>query len=129
MYWERICKRHLETWMNVGRNKPSTPLSNKNKIIQGFLDAKGDGNADAQADLAKEMGSGYRNGVCEAIFAMITTQPDAAHAVTRLSQLRRTVSPDELYVCNTRGRDILMEGLPEYGLASDTTSANKQQHA
>ena len=28
-YLERICKKHVDTWMNIGRDKVTTPLPNK----------------------------------------------------------------------------------------------------
>jgi hypothetical protein len=85
-YLERICERHLETWMIVGCDKVSTSLKNEKEFVRGFLAAADDNDPDAQANLAKEVGFGYRSGVGKAIFASVTTPPDTAHALTQLSQ-------------------------------------------
>ena len=94
-YLERICEKHLDTWMNIGCNKATTLLPNKKELIQGFLAAINDNDLDAQVRLEKEMGFGYRSGVGEAIFAMVTARPEAAHTVTRLSQ--HNVCPYKLH--------------------------------
>ena len=85
-YIERICGKYLNTWMDVERDKARTPLPTKKEFIRGFLSTVGEDNTVAQSGLAKEMGIGYRNGVGEVIFAMITARPDMCHTVTRLSQ-------------------------------------------
>ena len=75
-------------------------VAKQEKIIRGFLAAVGNNDPDAQAQLEKEMGFGYRSGVGKATFAMVTTRPDAAHAVTRLSQ--HSVCPHKLHYAGIR---------------------------
>jgi hypothetical protein len=86
--------------MNIGPEKPGTPLPCKKEFIRGFLAAEGDEDPDAQKRLAKEMGFGYRSGVGEAIFAMVTARPDVAHAITRLSQ--HNVCPHKIHFAGLR---------------------------
>ena len=85
-YLERICEKHLMTWMSTTQVKPTTPLPNRREFIRGFLLAVGSDDETIQKVLADEMGLGYRSGVGESIFALVTARPDIAYAVTRLSQ-------------------------------------------
>ena len=62
--------------------------------------AVGDDDPDVRAQLEKEMSFGYRSGVGEAIFTMVMARPDAAHAVTRLSQ--HNVCLHKLYYAGVR---------------------------
>ena len=138
MYLERVCKRHLDMWMNVRQDTTSTPLQCKMEFIRDFLAAEGIDDPDAQEALAKEMGFGYRSGMGEAIFAMVTAQPDVAHAVTRLSQ--HNVCPHKLhyaslhhllkYLFNIRDDGIyLLASEAQGGSASGCASLDKQQYA
>ena len=95
MYLERVCARHLDTWMQVGQDTVSTPLSYKKEFIRGFLSAEGIADPDTQAALARKMKLGYQSKVGEAFFAMVTARPDVAHTVTRLSQ--HNVCPHKMY--------------------------------
>jgi hypothetical protein len=79
-YIECICAKYLATWVNGGRDKPTTPLPNKKEFICGFLSAVGDDDPLTQHAMAKEMGVGYRSDVGEIIFAMVTARPDLCHA-------------------------------------------------
>ena len=85
-YLERICEKHLMTWMGKTGGPPMTPLPNRKEYIRGFLQAIGSDDETAQKILAEEMGVGYCSGVGEAIFALVAARPDIAYAVTRLSQ-------------------------------------------
>ncbi len=87
-YVERIMEKHLtKTWINVkaAPDQP-TPLSTKQSFLRDFLSAEGDPDSKLQAQLAQSMGFGYRNGIGELIYAMITCRPDLSYGVVRSSQ-------------------------------------------
>ena len=85
-YIEHICAKYQATWMNDKKDKPVIPLPNRKELICGFLAAVGDNDPLAQQEMAKDMGIGYRRGVGEIIFAMVTAHPDLCHAGAWLSQ-------------------------------------------
>ena len=86
-YIERIMSKHLDTWMKT-LSVPArpTPLPTKPSFLKDFLNATGDKDEKAQRALAKEMGFGYRNGIGELIYAMVTCRPDLSYGVVRCSQ-------------------------------------------
>ena len=81
-YIERICEKHLKSWMKMNNISHSpTPLPHKQKMLQDILHAKGDDDPKVQATLAKTNGFGYRNGIGELIYAVITCRPDLLYGV------------------------------------------------
>ena len=89
-YLDRILEKYFTAPINlrvddIGRVKP-TPLPNRPTFQNSFLNAKGDPDPKAQADLAKRMGFGYRNAIGELIYAMVTCRPDLSYSVVRTSQ-------------------------------------------
>ena len=99
-YLERVCERHLDTWMKVGQDTASTPIPCKKECLLGCIATEGIDDLDTQAVLAEEMGFGYRSGVGKAIFTMVTARPDVAHTVTRLSQ--HNVCPHKMHHAGLR---------------------------
>lgn len=95
-YIERICEKHLHNWMNDTRlpTKP-TPLPTRPDFLTGFLGAKGDSNDAVQAELAKKYTFGYRSGIGELIYAMITTRPDISYATVAAAQ--HSACPAEIH--------------------------------
>ena len=76
-YIERICEKNLTSWMKMNNISHSpTPLPHKHKMLQDILHAKGYDDPKVQATLAKINGFGYRNGIGELIYAIITCQTD-----------------------------------------------------
>ena len=86
-YIERIMAKHLASWMTV-KDMPDrpTPLPTRTQFIRTFLSAVGDSDEKKQKALAEKMGFGYRNGIGELIYAMITCRPDLSYAVVRSAQ-------------------------------------------
>ena len=85
-YIEQICRKYVGAWMDVEKDKPMTSLPTKKEFICGFLLTFGDEDSAVQLALSREMGLDCQNRIGEVIFAMITTQPNMYHALTRLSQ-------------------------------------------
>ena len=69
---------------------PTSKLS-----LDGFQTAEGDPNEKVQEALKKQYGFGYRNGIDELIYAMVTCQPDISTTVVRCAQ--RSTCPAEQY--------------------------------
>ena len=72
-----------------------TPLPNKASFMKLFLSSEGNPDEAHQRELAKRMGFGFRNGVGEVIYAMITTRPDASYAIIRAAQ--HSACPHEIH--------------------------------
>ena len=60
-----------------------TPLPNKQSFMRLFLSSLGNPDKKHQSELAKKIGFGFRNGVGEIIYAMITARPDMAYVIVR----------------------------------------------
>ena len=100
-YIERICEKHLKAWMKVNDmpDRP-TPLPTRKQFITSFLSAKGDKNDKAQTKLANNMGFGYRSGIGELIYAMITCRPDISYATVAAAQ--HSACPAEIHYHGVR---------------------------
>ena len=100
-YIERICEKHLSSWMSV-KDMPDrpTPLPTRANFMTSFLGAKGDPDEKAQANLAKKMGFGYRSGIGELIYAMITCRPDLSYATVAAAQ--NSACPAEIHYHGVR---------------------------
>ena len=100
-YIERICEKHLSSWMSV-KDMPDrpTPLPTRANFMTSFLSAKGDPDEKAQANLAKKMGFGYRSGIGELIYAMITCRPDLSYATVAAAQ--NSACPAEIHYHGVR---------------------------
>ena len=86
--------KHFAAWMKAEKTPDyPTPLPYQRSFMQEFLTAEGDPDEQAQRRLAKEMGFGYRNGIGELIYAMITCRPDLSYAVVSLSQYSLCPAP------------------------------------
>ena len=75
-YINRICEKHLASWMTV-KDMPDrpTPLPTKKDYMKHFLTAQGDPDERTQANLHKKMGFAYRSSVGELMYAMTTCRP------------------------------------------------------
>ena len=95
-YLERIMSKHMQNGLNMKEmpNRP-TPLPTTGKFMESFMGAKGDSDEKVQKALVKEMGFGYRQGIGELIYAMVTCRPDLSFAVTSASQ--HSVCPAKIH--------------------------------
>lgn len=85
-YIERIMDKHLKTWMRCDKEPAvPTPLPSKRTFLRDFMNATGSTDERIQRELANKMGFGYRNGIGELFFAMITCHPDVSYGVVRAS--------------------------------------------
>ena len=96
-YLDKISLKHLSNWMKIfdaPMGKP-TPLPGWESFIKTFLLAIGDPDHAHQDKLAKDMGFGYRSGIGELIYAMVTCRPDISYAVVGCTQ--SSVCPAEIH--------------------------------
>ena len=93
-YIERVCAKHLATWMRVSEmpDRP-TPLPTKRDFLKHFLSVKGDPDPKQQLQLATKMEFKYRSAIGEIIYAMSTCRPDLSYAAIRASQ--HSICPHE----------------------------------
>ena len=86
-YITRMSAKHLITWMDVRDcSVKTTPLLSKPTFIKTFLSSVGDPDETQQKELAARMGFGYRSGIGEIIYALITARPDVGCAIVRCAQ-------------------------------------------
>ncbi|EJK59937.1 hypothetical protein THAOC_19786 [Thalassiosira oceanica] len=89
-YIKKIGAKYLTDPINLNllqtKEIKPTPLPNRQTFMRSFLNATGDPDPKAQADLTKRFGFGYRNAIGELIYAMVTCRPDLSYAVVRSSQ-------------------------------------------
>ena len=96
-YIDKICTEHEKSWMKtfeITDDRP-TPLPTSDNFIKRLLSAVGDPDVKVQAALAKKMGFGFRQGIGELIYAMVTCRPDIAFAVVKLAQ--SSACPSEIH--------------------------------
>lgn len=100
-YLERICEKHLRNWMNLHKmpNRP-TPLPTRDEFMKSFLSAIGSKDEKVQAELAKKYTFGYRSGIGELIYAMITCRPDLSYATVAAAQ--HSANPAECHYNGVR---------------------------
>jgi hypothetical protein len=84
-YIKQISEKHLARWMRnfVVPTRRPTPLPGHDSFIKTFLSATGDPDPKHQEILAKMIGFGYRSGIGELIYALVTCRPDISYAVVR----------------------------------------------
>ena len=70
---------------HISDDRP-TPLPTTEGFIKSLLSSIGDPNEKTQVALAKKYGFGYRQGIGELIYAMVTCRPDISFAVVKISQ-------------------------------------------
>ena len=94
-YIEKICDKHLETWMRIFQMPMigPTPLPTTSGFMKSFLTAVGD--PSNQKELESCMRLSYHSGVGELIYALVTCRPDISHAVVRCAQ--NCVNPHEMH--------------------------------
>ena len=86
-YITRVCGKHPSTWMDMSQCTASmTPLPNKSTFRKAFLSSIGNPDEKHQKELAERTGFGYRNGIGEILYAMITAWPDLAYVIVRAAQ-------------------------------------------
>jgi hypothetical protein len=87
-YIEKMSKRHLEGWMDnlkLSAYMP-TPMPTTDSFMKSFDTAVGDPDEKVQKALEKEYKFGYRSGIGEIIYAMVTARPDVSPHVVRCAQ-------------------------------------------
>ena len=96
IYTERISEKYLALWMTMSHSSEyPNPLPHRPKMMQDILNAEGSPDTKLQDALAKKMGFGYRNGIGELIYAMITCHPDLSYSVVRC--LQYSAKPHEIH--------------------------------
>jgi hypothetical protein len=75
-YLDKVFQKHLSMWL-LDHDLPSrpTPLPTTKTFLTSFLNAKGDPDPTAQAQLAQSMKLSYQSAIGELIWAMTTCQP------------------------------------------------------
>ena len=94
-YIEKICAKHLDSWMRIF-TMPTigpTPLPTTSGFMKSFLTAEGV--QEGQKELESRMRLSYRSGVGELIYALITCRPDISHVVVRCAQ--NCICPHEIH--------------------------------
>ena len=66
-------------------NRP-TPIPTSNRFIKRVLSTKCDPDEKVHAALVKKCGFGYRQGIGELVYAMVTSHPEIYLAVVKLKQ-------------------------------------------
>jgi hypothetical protein len=87
-YIERISAKHLASWMknfDIPTGRPTLLLGQKS-FMRSFLTATGDPDPKEQDRLSKAMGFGYRLGIGELIYALVTCCLDLSYTVVRCTQ-------------------------------------------
>lgn len=87
-YLEKVSKRHLDNWMpdfKITTQRP-LPMPATESFMKAFDKAVGDPDKAVQAQLEKDNKFGYRSGIGEIIYAMVTARPDVSTAVVRCAQ-------------------------------------------
>jgi hypothetical protein len=76
-YIEKFCMKYLLSWLkDTPISARPTPMPTSKSFLDGFQTAEGDPNEKTQEALKKQYGFGYRNGIGELIYAMVTCRPD-----------------------------------------------------
>ncbi len=86
-YLDKVLQKHLSMWLS-DHDLPSqpTPLPTTKTFLTSFLNAKGDPDPKAQAQLAQSMKLSYQSAIWELIWAMTTCRPDISYATVRTSK-------------------------------------------
>jgi hypothetical protein len=72
-YMEKFCMKYLLTWLkDTTISARPTPMPTSKAFLGGFQTAEGNPDDKAQEQLKKQYGLGYRNGIGELIYAMVT---------------------------------------------------------
>ena len=69
-------------------SKYPTPLPHQPQVMYDTLHAEGSSDETIQEDLTKKIGFGYRNGIGELIYAMITCRLDLSYSIVQYSHYR-----------------------------------------
>jgi hypothetical protein len=86
-YIEKFCMKYLLTWLkDTPISARPTPMPTTKSFLDGFQTAQGDPDDKIQEKLKKQYGFGYRNGIGELIYAMVTCRPDISTTVVRCAQ-------------------------------------------
>jgi hypothetical protein len=89
-YIEKMSQHHLDTWMNENQLRDMTnrplPIPTNDTFLKSFQTATGDPDEKVQAKLKDKYKFGYRSGIGELIYAMVTCRPDISTAVVLESQ-------------------------------------------
>jgi hypothetical protein len=72
------------------------PIPTNESFLKAFGKAEGDSDPQAQTKLKNTFKFGYRNGIGELIYAMVTCRPDISTAVVRCAQV--SACPAEIHI-------------------------------
>jgi KUP system potassium uptake protein len=96
-YIEKMGAKYLSEWgkdfLQVAERP--LPIPTNEAFLKAFGKAEGDPDPQAQAKLKKAFKFGYRNGIGELIYAMVTCRPDISTAVVRCAQV--SACPAEIH--------------------------------
>jgi hypothetical protein len=96
-YIEKIGAKYLTEWgkefLQVA-DRP-LPIPTNEPFLKAFGKAEGDPDPKVQAKLKNDFKFGYRNGIGELIYAMVTCRPDISTAVVRCAQV--SACPAEIH--------------------------------
>lgn len=89
-YIEKFCIKHLKEWMNDAQlrdmaNRP-LPIPTHETFMKNFQNTSGDPDEKVQEQLKNDFKFGYRSGIGELIYAMVTCRPDISTAVVQCAQ-------------------------------------------
>jgi hypothetical protein len=74
--------KYLLSWLkDTPISARPTPMPTSKSFLDGFQTAEGDPNEKVQEALKKQYDFGYRNGIRELIYAMVTCRPDISTTV------------------------------------------------
>jgi hypothetical protein len=87
-YVEKMSAKYLLTWMKDLRDMANRPLPmpTTDTFLRNFSSTVGTDDEKELEKLKKEFGFGYRNGIGELIYAIVTCRPDLSTTVVRCAQ-------------------------------------------
>lgn len=96
-YLEKMSDKYLKDWMSDLRDMANRPLPMpaNDTFLKAFYKAEGNPDLKEQERLKKEYGFGYRSGIGEIIYAMVTCRPDVSTTTVLCSQ--HSACPAEIH--------------------------------
>jgi hypothetical protein len=87
-YIEKMSEKYVKTWLKDLKDMANRPLPmpTTDTFMKNFSTTVGTDDEKELEKLKKEFGFGYRNGIGELIYAMVTCRPDLSTTVVRCAQ-------------------------------------------
>jgi hypothetical protein len=87
-YIEKMSNKYINTWMKDLRDMANRPMPfpTTESFTKNFNNTVGTDDMKELEKLKNEFGFGYRNGIGELIYAMVTCRPDLSTTVVRCAQ-------------------------------------------